>query len=268
MPFYTDQLHREVKIPLNPKRIVSLVPSQSELLFDLGLDQKVIGITKFCNHPSKWFQTKARVGGTKNLDSQKIKTLNPDLIIANKEENLKDQIEELAKDFPVWISDVTDLASALLMIEELGRITNTEGKANNIIDQIVQNFNNFKPLSNTRLRIAYFIWRQPFMSVGGDTFINDMLQHAGYNNVFKTRGRYPVIEISELSSLNCELILLSSEPYPFKEKHIDEIKNLLQSDIASAIKIKLVDGGMFSWYGSRLIKAPAYFKSLEEEIWI
>src|ERR1700741_3198050 len=106
---FIDQTGRKISIPQIPQRIISLVPSQTELLFDLGLDKEVVGITKFCVHPPEWFQTKTRVGGTKQLKIDLIKQLQPDLIIANKEENVKEQIEELEKHFPVWISDVNNL---------------------------------------------------------------------------------------------------------------------------------------------------------------
>src|SRR5215213_9070876 len=106
MPLFTDQLSRNVEIIRSPKRIITVLPSQTELLYDLGLRDEVIAITKFCVHPKEWFQTKMRIGGTKQLNLQKIRDLKPDLILANKEENTREDIEELAKDFPVWISDV------------------------------------------------------------------------------------------------------------------------------------------------------------------
>lgn len=267
MAFYTDQIGREVEISLSPQRIISLVPSQTELLYHLGLNHEIIGITKFCIHPSQSFASKTRVGGTKNVDIDKIKALEPDLIIASKEENVKDDIEELAKYFPVWVSDVKDLLSAFAMIRNLGRITSTECKAAEIIELITDNFNNLLSF-NKKFRTAYLIWKQPYMTVGGDTFINSMLERGGFENVFKKENRYPIIEIASLHHLNCELILLSSEPYPFGQKHIEEIKSLLQKKSLAPIKIALVDGEMFSWYGSRLIKAPKYFESLQKELLI
>ena len=136
MAFFADQLGRSVELLNAPKRIVSLVPSQTELLFDLGLNDKVVGITKFCVHPEGWYRTKKRIGGTKQLHIDEIKELTPDLIIANKEENVRDQIEELAKDFPVWISDVNNLDSASSMITGIGEITSRKPQAKDIIHQI------------------------------------------------------------------------------------------------------------------------------------
>lgn len=262
MQQFTDQLGRIIELNKQPKRIVSLVPSQTELLYDLGLENEVVGITKFCVHPEKWFRTKMRVGGTKQLHINKIKELQPDLIIANKEENVQEQVEELAKNFAVWTSDLNDLKSALVMIASIGELTGKQQKAKEIFDAIGKRFTSLKlETKNPKFRTCYLIWKEPYMSVGGDTFINDMLKHAGFENIFSNKTRYPEVTISELNTENCELLLLSSEPFPFKQKHIDELQSLLPDT-----KIILVDGEMFSWYGSRLLQAPSYFQHLRQQI--
>ncbi len=261
MPLYTDQLGREVFIKPHPQRIISLVPSQTELLHDLGLTEEVIGITKFCVHPQSWFRSKTRVGGTKQIHLHEIKALNPDLIIANKEENVKDQIEELAKDFPVWISDVHDLDTALNMMTMVESICGKKREAEVLTKSIIKEFETLQFSENSRPRTAYLIWREPYMTIGGDTFIHQMLQYAGFDNLFKDQTRYPVIDIPQLQELDCRLLLLSSEPYPFGQKHIDELKDLLPHT-----KIMLVDGELFSWYGSHLLEAPAYFKKLHQQV--
>ncbi len=261
MPFFTDQLNRKIEVTQMPQRIISLVPSQTELLHDLGLNEEVIGITKFCIHPNEWFRTKQRVGGTKNLDIQKIRSMNPDLIIANKEENNKEQIEELAADFPVYTSDVNNLQQALQMIEQVGSITNKIEEAETMIKKIKSGFTHLKEnTSNNYIRTAYLIWKDPYMTVGGDTFINDMLFHAGFKNIFCHQNRYPEVTIEEIRLENCQVLFLSSEPYPFKQKHIDELQELLPNT-----KIMLADGECFSWYGSHLLQAPAYFQKLQVE---
>jgi len=243
-----------------PNRIVSLVPSQTELLHYLGLEKETIGITKFCVHPDTWFKTKTRVGGTKSIRSNIIHDLQPDLIIANKEENVKEQVELLALDHPVWLTDVNTLEDALNMIKDIGQLTAKEKEADLLIKKINTDFlllaskhqtTNYKP------RTAYLIWRNPYMTIGGDTFIHDMLKKCGFENVFANRKRYTEINIEDLQVANCQLLLLSSEPYPFKQKHIDELSAQLPG-----CKIILADGEMFSWYGSRLLKAPGYFKKL------
>ena len=262
MPLFTDQLHRTVTIVEAPKRIISLVPSQTELLYNLGLEEEVVGITKFCIHPESWFRTKTRIGGTKTINLDKIKHLQPDLIIANKEENVKDQIEALAEVFPVWISDVNNLEEAIDMIHQVGKITDRKYKAEEIVKQIEEGFSSLKThVFATHIRTCYLIWKDPYMTVGGDTFIHNILTTAGFDNLFATQQRYPETTISELQQLNCDLLLLSSEPYPFKQKHIDELQAQLPNT-----KILLVDGEAFSWYGSRLFHTPAYLQQLQEEI--
>jgi ABC-type Fe3+-hydroxamate transport system substrate-binding protein len=258
MPVYKDQLGREVVLHRIPKRIISVVPSQTELLYDLGLEDEVIGITKFCVHPEQWFRKKERVGGTKMLHLERIRTLSPDLIIANKEENIREQIEELAKDFPVWVSDVNNLAGAMDMIRSLGDLTGRSSEASAIINKIEKGFQQLKKVQY-KPKTCYLIWKDPYMTIGGDTFIHDILNRAGLDNVFASFNRYPQVEIKLLQELSCEWILLSSEPYPFKEKHVKELQEQLPGT-----KILLVDGEMFSWYGSRLVKAPDYLKQLQE----
>jgi ABC-type Fe3+-hydroxamate transport system substrate-binding protein len=260
MPLYIDQLNRKVEINKTPQRIISLVPSQTELLFDLELDEEVIGITKFCIHPEHRFKTKTRVGGTKQLHLEKIKELQPDLIIANKEENVQSQIEELGKDFPVWVSDVNNLSDALEMIESIGEIVNKQSKAQQINESVKEGFAQLQT-TNYKLQTCYLIWKDPYMTIGGDTFINNMLHHAGFQNLFEHQTRYPEITVEQLKTSNCKLLLLSSEPFPFKQKNIDELQPLLPGT-----KIFLVDGEMFSWYGSRLLKAPAYFQQLQNQV--
>jgi ABC-type Fe3+-hydroxamate transport system substrate-binding protein len=243
-----------------PKRIISLVPSQTELLHYFNLEEETIGITKFCVHPKAWHQTKTRVGGTKAININKIKELQPDLIIANKEENVQEQIEELALDYPVWVTDVNNLDDALKMITDIGELTNKEKEANLLVKEINIRFENLshKPqTTNYKPKTAYLIWQKPYMTVGGDTFINDMLLKCGFQNIFADKSRYPEVTIEDLQIANCQLLLLSSEPYPFKQKHIDELQVQLPD-----IKIILADGEFFSWYGSRLLQAPSYFKQL------
>lgn len=259
---FVDQLGRNIDIELNAQlRIISLVPSQTELLFDLGLDKEVVGITKFCIHPKEKVGQKEKIGGTKNLNIEKIRSLTPTLIIANKEENEKEQIEALAKDFPVWISDVTDLQSALEMIAAVGEMTQKEKEAQKLSNNISKAFAYLAPLRETKTS-AYFIWQNPFMVAGNNTFINDMLQRTGFKNCFENlKGHYPEISSQQLQKANPEVILLSSEPFPFKEKHVDDFKK-----ICPAAEIVLVDGELFSWYGSRLLNAPSYFQKLAESL--
>jgi ABC-type Fe3+-hydroxamate transport system substrate-binding protein len=256
MPSFTDQLDRTIILPGIPQRIVSLVPSQTELLYDLGLEAETVGITKFCVHPESWFRNKKRIGGTKNVHLDIVHSLQPDLIIANKEENVKEQVEALAAQYPVWISDVNNLEDACNMIHDLGIITGKTAKAIEIAKEVQQRFTQLQSLSPT-LRTAYLIWKNPYMTIGNDTFIHYMLSQCGLQNVFADRTRYPAVTVEELQAATCQVLLLSSEPYPFKQQHIDELQNQLPGT-----RILLVDGEMFSWYGSRLLQAPGYIDAL------
>lgn len=253
------------------------MPSQTELLAALGLVEEVTGITKFCIHPEKWFREKQRVGGTKTVNLEKIASLQPDLILANKEENVKEQVDALAKNFPVWVSDISTLDEALAMMKSVGEITGRLEKASSLVEQIRSEFAQLKVLNssaevsvgpdikrqppNFKTQTAYLIWKDPYMTICSDTFIHDMMCRAGFDNVFGDRLRYPQITLDELQAKNCDLLFLSSEPYPFGQKHIAELQPYLPTT-----KILLVDGEMFSWYGSRLLKAASYFKSLQAQI--
>lgn len=261
----TDQLNNEITLPDCPGRIISLVPSQTELLADLGLEEKIAGVTRYCIYPPEIFLSKPHIGGTKNFSIEKIKELKPDLIIANKEENTREKIEELQKEFNVWVSDISTVHDALEMIYTIGKITGKEKESQHLINKILYGFNQLNDVAGMlqikNLSVAYMIWKKPYMTVGGDTFIHDMLNRCGFKNVFGHVKRYPVISAEHLASKKPEYIFLSSEPYPFREKHIDEF-----IDICPKAKVIPVDGEYFSWYGSRLLNAPQYFIKLLEKI--
>jgi len=239
------------------------VPSQTELLFDLGLDEEVVGITKFCIHPIEKFATRTKVGGTKKLRIDQIRQLQPDLIIGNKEENTQQEIELLMEEFPVWMSDISNLEDAMATITQIGEIVNREPEAAYLNHLINTGFTDLQTLALSKginQTVAYLIWKDPYMFAGRNTFIDDILRKIGLQNII-TQNRYPEITSEELKTLNCQLVFLSSEPYPFKEKHLEEIRVLLPE-----AKVMLVDGEMFSWYGSRLVKAVNYLFHLQDEL--
>lgn len=256
---YTDQLGNKIELESSPRRIISLVPSQTELLYDLGLTDEVVGITKFCIHPDDWFRSKTRVGGTKMLDFEKIQQLQPDLIIGNKEENQKEQIEQLMQHYPVWMSDIYTLKDALDMIIRIGTLVNKPNEAVLLKLQIEAAFCELNAFESTKKRsVAYFIWNKPWMVASRNTFIDNMLTLCGFSNAFQHLSeRYAVIDEQQLIEADPDIVFLSSEPYPFKEKHVLELQQILPH-----AQIKIVDGELFSWYGSRLLKSPAYFKEL------
>ena len=259
---FKDQLNRTLSFSSYPKRIISLVPSQTELLFHLGLDKEVVGVTKFCIYPTDWKTRKTIIGGTKNLKIDLIKELNPDLIIANKEENDEDSLRKLMPIFPVWISYIKRLEDAFQMILSLGKITNTESTSFTWTEKIKKQFKILSLLPKQPRRVAYLIWNNPLMSVNQDTFIHSLLELNQWDNCFKDKlNRYPEITEEELVDSNPELVFLSSEPFPFKDKHIDRFKQLLPES-----RVVLVNGEYFSWYGSRLVDSPAYFSSLHKSL--
>lgn len=256
-----DQLNREIKLKQSPQRIISLVPSQTELLFDLGLSERVVGITNFCVHPEGIRKSKKVVGGTKNIHIDRVISLAPDIVLCNKEENTKEIVELLSEKFVVHVSDVNTLDDNFELIKQYGKLFEVEDVASEIIDQIKLEKNEYlKFLSDQPiLKVAYFIWRNPWMVVGGNTFINHILKLNKFENVYENLERYPEIKLENLKQ--ADFYFLSSEPFPFQEKHKNEIKEFNANG-----KCRLVDGEFFSWYGSRLSKAFAYFRELREGV--
>ena len=252
---FFDQIGSQVSFTYPPERIVSLVPSQTELLADLGLESQIVGVTKFCIHPNGLQQTKTIIGGTKNFLFDVIDDLKPDLIIGNKEENYIEGIEKLKKKYAVWLSDVVTLSDAYSMISSLGKLTNTEEKALLIRNEITERLQSVK--RKPACSVLYLIWRKPWMAVASATFINSILTMLNLKNVLENATRYPQLSTEQIAELRPDLIFLSSEPYPFREEHVNELKKISPSS-----RIILVDGEMFSWYGSRLLKAADYFNRL------
>jgi len=259
---FTDQLNRTVTLDFPPRRIVSLVPSQTELLHSLDLDQEVVGITKFCVEPASWFRSKTRVGGTKQVHFDRIADLQPDLILANKEENNRGDIQQLQQQYPVWVSDIRSLKDALMMIRQIGDMCQRSDRALSLIQDIRQAFDTWQEKRPQKpLTAAYFIWAKPLMVAGRHTFINHLMEQAGFRNVFAELDRYPEISEEQMLERQPEVLLLSSEPFPFKEKHVQYWRHRLP-----ASRVVLADGMAFSWYGSRLLSAPGYFTQLHQQL--
>lgn len=254
---FTDAMGRKVEIPFPPKRIISTVPSTTEFLFELGLGNQVVGRTRFCRYPKDALKKIPNIGGPKDLHTDKIELLNPDLILANEEENDRNQIESLALHYPVFVCKIRTLEDALENIWLTGEITDREKEAQRIIQSVQEEFDRIRPLQPAR-KAAYLIWKEPYISVSNDTFIHEMMNLCGLENVFANRSeRYPRVTVSELQKENPEIVLLASEPYPFGEKHLPEIQKILPNS-----RIELVDGEMFAWYESHLIRAAGYFREL------
>jgi len=238
-------------------KVVSLVPSITEALFDLGLtENEVIGRTKFCIHPEEKVKNVAIIGGTKNINIDKIKALQPDLILANKEENIKEQVESLMNDFKVIVTNVENIEDNYYLLKSLGTIFNKEEKAQLFNLKIYEVLSQAK--INSTIKVAYLIWKNPYMTVGSDTFIHKILGEIGFENIFKDQTRYPEIKTEDLAK--ADIIMLSSEPFPFKEKHIEELREFYPDK-----KIMIVDGEAFSWYGTHIAKCGDYFKEMIAE---
>jgi ABC-type Fe3+-hydroxamate transport system substrate-binding protein len=232
--------------------ICSAVPSLTETLCYLGLEEQLIGVTKFCIHPTNKLKNKKKIGGTKNLNINVINKLNPTYIIATKEENVKEQIEAINNTTTKLVFNIYDLKTTINAIQQLGKIFNIQPKANTLAAEIETRFKNSLPYKGSCI---YLIWQKPFYTIGGDTFIHSMLRYAGFTNLTEKQKRYPAITIEQIKEWQPNFLFLSSEPYPFKENHIQQLQKQLQHT-----KVCLIDGEMTSWYGSRMLQAPDYFK--------
>jgi len=260
-----DQLGNVHYFEKTPQRIISLVPSQTELLYDLGLEETLLGITKFCVHPPHFKATKTIVGGTKNIKIDVIKALQPDIIICNKEENTKELVVELRKICTVWVTNVEDYYSNLQMIRDFGNVFNKRTEASNLIAKIEHKYSDFQLFIKEKSvkKVAYFIWAKPFMVAGKNTYINEMLKMNHFQNIYQEKeSRYPEIELKKIRlEGDPDIVFLSSEPFPFTDEHAFEIGIFTHHS-----KTVFVDGEMFSWHGSRIVKAFDYFKQIHSKI--
>ena len=259
-----DQIHTTLEFKNTPKRIICLVPSITELLVDLGLEDSIVGITKFCVHPDTLIKNKTIVGGTKNIKTDVIRNLQPDIILCNKEENTEEIVENCRQIITTHVSDIYTIADTLELIHQYGQIFSCQEKGKKITKAILKEKYNFSEFTKAKKekKVAYFIWKKPWMVAANNTFINHLLEVNNFENVFKNKERYPEISLEKLNEVdNLDFIFLSSEPYPFREKHILELKNKFKKTT-----ITLVDGELFSWYGTRLLFAFDYFKKLHNSL--
>ena len=250
------------KIVTDYPRIISMVPSLTELLHDLDLLDNIVGCTKFCIHPQNLLKDIPKFGGTKCVDSSVILDLKPTHIIMNIDENKKELFKQFKnKNVEVIVTHPKTPLDNLILFEMFGDIFSRKELANMLSIKFKQSLQKLQNDSkfNKPKNVLYLIWRKPWMSVSQDTYISKMLELINYNTVnFQSAERYPSISETEFLSCNCDLILLSSEPYPFKEKHIAEIKTLCKN----CDEVSLIDGEKISWYGSRAIKGLDYLREI------
>ncbi len=255
----TDSLGRPLTLPDNPSRIISLCPSQTETLFALGLGTCIVGRTRYCIHPADKVASIPVVGGTKKVDIDTVTALSPDLIIAEKEENTREDVEKLSTIAPVYVTKNESYQEALETIQRLGAITGKEAEAMQLVKSIEAAWHKIPP-SQRPLRVLYLIWRKPYMAAGQPTFIDSLMRRLGWENIAAALpGRYPVLE--NPSILDPEVVLLCTEPYPFKAQHIPEIQSIWPK-----AHIEIVRGDYFAWYGVRMIEAASYFAHLQEKL--
>ncbi len=233
------------------------MPSQTELLVDLGLRENLVGITKFCVHPKNLREEISVVGGTKDVYFDKIEALNPDFILCNKEENTPEMVRRLEEIAPVWVSDIFTVTDCLVLIYHLGEIFDVETRAETLCDAIKAAREDFLGFIKDRpsKRVLYLIWKNPYMAAGRNTFINHLLQLNKFENVIlEEDSRYPEVPLQLFQ--RAQILLFSTEPFPFRENDIAEVSAKVN------VGGRIVDGEYFSWFGSRLIAAFEYFKTL------
>ncbi len=256
-----DQIGRSVSLRGVPKRIVSLVPSQTELLCSFGLENHIVGVTKFCVHPNSIRRKAMVIGGTKQIHLEKIELLKPDIILCNKEENTKSIVEACEGIYPVHVSDIFTIEDSLELIEQYGRLFQKVNEADVLIRSINEKAKEFASFIKNKktLKTVYFIWKAPWMVAAKETFIDSLLKLNKFKNAYDEELRYP--EIKLITREDVDLVLLSSEPFPFKTSHKAELKHIYPN-----AKIHLVDGEFFSWHGSRLLLAFNYFERLRSNL--
>lgn len=253
-----DQIKRSIEIPRPPERILSLVPSITQLLIDLGLQQQMAGRTRFCIYPEGKVQNIPVIGGVMGLNKHEIHKIGPDLILAAKEENAKNEILDLSRHYPVWVSDVHDLKGALELIEAIGKMCDRAERAGNMAERIRKAFNGLNHIPPGVIRAVYLVWNEPLYTINNTTFIHDMLTRCGIENVFADKKEaYPIISEKEIKDRKPDFIFLPNEPYFFQENHRRKF-----AETFPQAEIKRVNGEYFTWYGSHLLKAPLYFKQL------
>lgn len=233
-------------------RIVSVCPSLTELVFDLGRGEELVGRTKFCVHPVGRVERIESVGGTKNPKIARIVELAPDLVLMNEEENRREDAEALAAaGLALHVSFPRNVGETAEMVRDVGSALGKAAEAERIAADIERRAARVRESARSTppVRYAYLIWRNPWMVAGGDTFVTAMLALPGGINVFADHPeRYPVVTAGDLTAADPDAVFLSSEPFPFKAKHADE---LASSTGLPGDRVHLVDGEYLTWHGSR-----------------
>jgi ABC-type Fe3+-hydroxamate transport system substrate-binding protein len=251
-------LDTDAPIPSAPQRIVSLVPSLTEALFVLGLGDRVVGVTDWCIHPADGVAPLPKLGGTKNPDLERALGLRPDLVIANHEENTERVVRRFREaGVPVWVTYPRTAGEGAVLLREMAALGASERVFSEVIEPVEAALREAEIASGAHPRRFFCpIWRDPWMSVGADTFAHSMISLCGGENVFRGRAerRYPIVTLEEIVAAQPQVILLPDEPYAFGEADRQELLEL-PVPAAEQERIHLIDGTSVSWYGPRMRSA-------------
>ncbi len=261
----SDALERPIVLERPPRRIISLVPSITEALFAFGLGDRIVGLTRFCVEPREAAAGKTKVGGTKNPDLARIMALEPDLVVANAEENRRQDIERLAAaGIAVFVTYPRTVRQAIGMMRDLAQLTGAEDAAQPLIGAAEAELARAAGANRARgaLRVFCPIWR-PWMTIGPDTYMHDFIAACGGANVFAgSDERYPATDLDEVARLAPDVILLPDEPYRFSARHVPEIKTYREIPAVRDDRIYLVEGKHLCWYGPRIAASLRFIQSI------
>ncbi len=249
---------------MTPERIVSLVPSLTEALFAFGVGEKVVGRTRYCTQPPRAVGKIPKVGGTKKVSVSHVLDLEPDLVVAVREENSRKNIEELREaGIPVLVGAPEEVAGAIDLLKELAARVGAP-RAEAVLGPIERVYRRLQTRRREKARRVFVpIWKKPYMSIGSDTYVHDVLKTCGGENVFGGTMRYPIVTLEEVEAAQPEAILLPDEPYPFSAEDLEEFYSL-ETPAARGDRIYLVDGKLLTWYGPRMGSSLAQLSSLLE----
>ncbi|HEU5393471.1 MAG TPA: cobalamin-binding protein [Candidatus Methylomirabilis sp.] len=253
---FRDALGREVSVPVLPRRVVSLIPSVTEICFALGAGDRVVGVTSFCTEPPAGVAEKVRVGGEKNPDLERIRRLRPDLVIANVEENRKPDVDALAEsDIPVYVIYPRGVGEGITLLRTLGELLGVPAAGEAQAARVEAALEEVRRLRAgcAPLRVFCPIWKNPWMACNRDTYVHDVLVTCGGENITAERPeRYPRVTLEEVAAAAPEVILLPDEPFRFGPKHLPLFSVFPGMPAVRDGRLYCIDGKWISWYGPRM----------------
>lgn len=251
------------------RRIVSLVPSTTETAFALGAGERLVGVTRFCVRPAEALQRCSTVGGTKSPRLESIRELEPDLVLANQEENRREDVAALRRFTQVYVAFPRDVSSAIEEIDALGNLLGCTEAARSISTELRAALKRLREQAREHplFSFLYLIWRNPYMAAGRGTFISAFLNEIGGENAADVRQeRYPELTVDDIRGLHPDVVLFGSEPFPFREEHVTELHERLGAEQDRRPACYLVDGQALSWHGVRMREGIPYLMRLTERL--